>query len=185
MSPQASLLGLSASADQIIERTIDVEFSCANRKMGYYADINNDCKIFHICNPTSQADGELAVMQYSFFCPNGTQFQQSTLTCVTYNNAIPCEDSVMYYNLNDEERKEIPEEVHQEKPTTPAPKPARRAPAPVALSPVAPKQETVTVIRMTKSTTPAPPPTELMTDSPLPHPVAEYVTPSNTVVRMG
>ncbi|OQR73119.1 hypothetical protein BIW11_03644, partial [Tropilaelaps mercedesae] len=99
-SPEASFLGLPASADETIERTIDVKFSCANRQLGYYADTGNDCKVFHICNPMELPDGQKAVMQYSFFCPLNTSFDQQALTC-SKNVLVPCSLSEKYYHVND------------------------------------------------------------------------------------
>ncbi|KAJ9588513.1 hypothetical protein L9F63_018125 [Diploptera punctata] len=48
-------------------------FSCRQVKTsGYYADLDTDCQVFHIC-----ADGR----KISFLCPNGTIFRQSHLIC--------------------------------------------------------------------------------------------------------
>ncbi|KDR22635.1 hypothetical protein L798_12767, partial [Zootermopsis nevadensis] len=48
-------------------------FSCRQVKhSGYYADLDTDCQVFHIC-----ADGR----KISFLCPNGTIFRQSHLIC--------------------------------------------------------------------------------------------------------
>ncbi|KAH8417079.1 hypothetical protein KR222_002890, partial [Zaprionus bogoriensis] len=52
-------------------------FDCAQQPLpGYYADIEAQCQVFHICalNRT-----------YSFLCPNGTVFSQETLVCVWWN----------------------------------------------------------------------------------------------------
>ncbi|ALC45289.1 CG14607 [Drosophila busckii] len=52
-------------------------FECAQQTLpGYYADIEAQCQVFHICalNRT-----------YSFLCPNGTVFSQETLVCVWWN----------------------------------------------------------------------------------------------------
>ena len=34
-------------------------FSCDNLPYGYYADVDNDCKIFHVCQPITDADGQV------------------------------------------------------------------------------------------------------------------------------
>ncbi|XP_022671880.1 uncharacterized protein LOC111254853 [Varroa destructor] len=101
-SPEASFLGLPASADAAIEKTIDVKFTCAHRRLGYYADISNDCKVFHICNPMELPDGQKAVMQYSFFCPVNTTFDQQSLTCAPHPSPIPCHLAEKYYYVNDQ-----------------------------------------------------------------------------------
>lgn len=52
-------------------------FDCAQQPLpGYYADIEAQCQVFHICalNRT-----------FSFLCPNGTVFSQETLVCVWWN----------------------------------------------------------------------------------------------------
>ncbi|EDW81804.1 uncharacterized protein Dwil_GK10820 [Drosophila willistoni] len=52
-------------------------FDCSQQALpGYYADIEAQCQVFHICalNRT-----------YSFLCPNGTVFSQETLVCVWWN----------------------------------------------------------------------------------------------------
>ncbi|KAH8369459.1 hypothetical protein KR009_011646, partial [Drosophila setifemur] len=52
-------------------------FDCSQQPLpGYYADIEAQCQVFHICalNRT-----------YSFLCPNGTVFSQETLVCVWWN----------------------------------------------------------------------------------------------------
>ena len=44
--------------------------------------MNNGCKVFHICVPIYDNEGSLDRMdKYSFVCGEGTQFDQSTLTC--------------------------------------------------------------------------------------------------------
>lgn len=101
-SPEATLLGLSASADQALGHgPIDVKFTCADRPLGYYADMANDCKVFHVCNPTSMPDGQNAVIQYSFFCPAATTFDQQALICVPDPAPTACHLSEKYYNGND------------------------------------------------------------------------------------
>ncbi|KAI8441261.1 hypothetical protein MSG28_014902, partial [Choristoneura fumiferana] len=54
-----------------------LEESCDNRTYGYYADVDNDCQLFH-----------------------------EVLVCTRPRDAINCEDSPMYYDLNMEIGKE-------------------------------------------------------------------------------
>jgi hypothetical protein len=35
----------------ILQFPIRSTFDCTNRPYGYYADVDNDCKIFHVCYP--------------------------------------------------------------------------------------------------------------------------------------
>ena len=67
---------------------------------GYYADVDNDCQIFHICLPyktlpyPTLKKGETpppdVTYQFSFICPKWTIFAQDTLTCAWATEAIPC-----------------------------------------------------------------------------------------------
>merc|ERR1739842_164746 len=63
-----------------------------------YDDVNNGCKVFHICNPVYDNDGVVERMdKYSFVCGEGTQFDQQTLTCNYPEDAFPCEESPSLY----------------------------------------------------------------------------------------
>merc|ERR1719452_60350 len=83
-------------ADNLIRDT----FSCNGKIYGYYADVDNDCQIFHICLPyktlpyPALKKGETAppdvTYQFSFICPKWTIFAQDTLTCAWATEAIPC-----------------------------------------------------------------------------------------------
>ncbi|KAH7933678.1 hypothetical protein HPB49_015627 [Dermacentor silvarum] len=98
-SPQSAYLGLPSGSDDIVN-PIDISFSCAHRSLGYYADIGNECKIFHVCNPVLLSDGQVAMMQYSFVCPNTTVFDQQTLTCTSPPGTAPCQQAENFYYLN-------------------------------------------------------------------------------------
>lgn len=92
--------GLPASAADLLDKPYDDGFNCDQQDAGYgyYADTLNDCKVFHICNPVYNNDGELDRMdKYSFVCGEGTVFDQSTLTCNYPENAFPCEESPSLY----------------------------------------------------------------------------------------
>ena len=43
---------------------------------GYYADVANDCQLFHVCYPVAYPDGQEEMIKWSFICPNGTIFDQ-------------------------------------------------------------------------------------------------------------
>lgn len=76
-------------------------FTCQNRIYGYYADQDNNCQIFHICNPVILADGTLQTQMYSFFCGNQTVFDQSKLACVHFEDAVPCSQAHNYLGVNE------------------------------------------------------------------------------------
>jgi len=99
-SPEANFLRLSASADEAIDRAISTVFSCASRRYGYYADVSNDCRVFHICDPTINVNQESQTLQFGFFCPKGMIFAQEKLIC-DHSSAIACKDSERYYHINE------------------------------------------------------------------------------------
>jgi len=68
------------------------EFTCQGRDYGYYGDVANDCKMYHICVPPAS--------QYTFFCNNGTVFDQKVMNCVRDEDATPCGNTEKYYALN-------------------------------------------------------------------------------------
>ena len=64
----------------------------------YYADIDNNCEIFHICLPIEDDAGAIIeTAQWSFVCGNGTIFDQQTLTCNYPTDAFPCEEAAALY----------------------------------------------------------------------------------------
>lgn len=59
-----------------IRSDITDNFSCVNKTYGYYADVENDCQIFHVCLPVTYADGRENTFRWSFICPEETIFSQ-------------------------------------------------------------------------------------------------------------
>ncbi|KAH0547458.1 uncharacterized protein LOC123268416 [Cotesia glomerata] len=94
---------LPSNASLIRENIVDT-FSCENRIYGYYADIDNECQVFHVCMPQNRGS-----RRWSFICPSETVFNQATFVCTRINESIPCEESEQYYVLNEEIGKEEPE----------------------------------------------------------------------------
>ena len=74
--PISASLGLVSDADTIRENIVD-EFSCDGRVYGYYADVANDCQLFHVCYPVLYPDGQEEMIKWSFICPNQTIFDQA------------------------------------------------------------------------------------------------------------
>ena len=84
----------AADAETLLNQPLRQEFSCEGRDYGYYADIANNCQIFHICWPKMNEIEEVVGMnQWSFICGNQTVFDQATLTCNHISDAFPCEES--------------------------------------------------------------------------------------------
>ncbi|KAH8297703.1 hypothetical protein KR054_005973 [Drosophila jambulina] len=104
-----------------IRADITDNFSCSNKTYGYYADVENDCQIFHVCLPVTYADGRENTFRWSFICPEDTIFSQESFTCMRREDmTIECQDSARYYELNgnfggaaEEESKPMPEESEQ------------------------------------------------------------------------
>ncbi|XP_042866121.1 probable serine/threonine-protein kinase DDB_G0282963 [Penaeus japonicus] len=82
--------------------SISSSFNCLDRPYGYYADQENSCRIFHICNPALFSNGAVETYQYSFMCGEGTVFDQKELACVTESSAIPCQESSNFFYTNEQ-----------------------------------------------------------------------------------
>ncbi|XP_071517642.1 uncharacterized protein [Panulirus ornatus] len=80
-------------------RSLDTSFSCISRPYGYYADVDNDCAIFHICQPITSDAGQLVeTAHFTFICGEGTIFSQSSLTCTTPDLAYSCSQAPDIYD---------------------------------------------------------------------------------------
>ncbi|XP_064081453.1 uncharacterized protein LOC135198025 [Macrobrachium nipponense] len=81
---------------------------------GYYADVANECQIFHICLPWKELYpkqfAEDVTYQFSFICPNQTVFSQDVMTCTWESEALPCADSPELYWLNQNFFRKVPTE---------------------------------------------------------------------------
>merc|ERR1712212_1256419 len=96
---EGSGIGLPAGYQDILTRSYNPEsFSCEGQDYGYYADVESGCEIFHICLPIQDNDGIVtSTAKYSFFCGNGTVFDQQALVCNHADDAFPCEESPSLY----------------------------------------------------------------------------------------
>lgn len=95
-------LELPSNATSIRAEITDT-FSCENRGYGYYADVENECQIFHVCLPVMYDDVERKerTFRWSFICPEETVFSQVVFTCVRMED-MPneCQESEQFYKLN-------------------------------------------------------------------------------------
>ncbi|GFR06739.1 chitin-binding type-2 domain-containing protein [Trichonephila clavata] len=101
----SGLLGLSKRAAyelpdgaELIVGAIRTTFVCSND--GYYADMDNNCQIFHICQLATHAEGTTEMLHWSFLCGNQTVFNQFAFTCSRPEDSIPCANSGDFYYLN-------------------------------------------------------------------------------------
>jgi len=67
-------------------------FNCTDRPIGFYADLELDCMIFHLCDE----DGR----RIPYMCGNGTSFNQKFRVC-DWNYNVDCQESPEWYYLND------------------------------------------------------------------------------------
>ncbi|KAG7156551.1 U-scoloptoxin(01)-Cw1a-like [Homarus americanus] len=89
---------------------LDTSFTCEGRSYGYYADVDNNCEIFHVCLPVADASGTVVItLQYTFTCGNQTILSQDTATCKFREDAFPCDQAPTLYDVVNEEFGRIPE----------------------------------------------------------------------------
>ena len=59
----------AAEAESLLIQPLVKSFSCEGRDYGYYADVANNCQVFHICWPKMNELGMLAINIFSsLFC---------------------------------------------------------------------------------------------------------------------
>ncbi|XP_008195707.2 cuticular protein analogous to peritrophins 1-E isoform X3 [Tribolium castaneum] len=82
---------------KIYKRWVDIEnatftFDCTNRAIGFYADVEYDCQIFHMCDPEGR--------RIPHVCANDTSFNQEYRVCDWENN-FDCSEAPKWYFLNE------------------------------------------------------------------------------------
>ncbi|XP_003747843.1 uncharacterized protein LOC100899344 [Galendromus occidentalis] len=86
--------------DEVVGQ-VRTTFQCPQR-YGYFADVDNDCKVYHVCNPIRDSQDNIQEVQhFSFFCGNQTVFDQLTLTCSHPEEAVPCPNAPDFFYVND------------------------------------------------------------------------------------
>ncbi|XP_071552189.1 U-scoloptoxin(01)-Cw1a-like [Panulirus ornatus] len=92
---------LPVDYENTLTNPLVTSFTCEGRNYGYYADVDNNCEVYHICLPVvDEYGGVLRTAQYSFMCNNFTIFSQRSLTCDTRYDAYPCEDAPSLYDIS-------------------------------------------------------------------------------------
>jgi len=71
---------------------VTFNFDCTDRPIGFYADVEHDCMIFHMCDE----DGR----RIPYMCANETSFNQKFRVC-DWNYNVDCASSPDWYYLND------------------------------------------------------------------------------------
>jgi hypothetical protein len=74
------------------------EFTCNDRKFGYYADEGRNCSYYHLCIPVRLPifQQRTYYQRLSFICADNTWFDQTQIKCVPHPT-IACSDSAKYY----------------------------------------------------------------------------------------
>ncbi|XP_018016079.1 mediator of RNA polymerase II transcription subunit 15 [Hyalella azteca] len=103
---------LPSNASRIRPNLLD-GFSCAGRIYGYYADVLNDCQVFHVCYPlksvfNNHPDVPDITYDFSFICNDFLAFDQLSLTCGWATEVIPCENAQELYDVTNQKFFKIP-----------------------------------------------------------------------------
>ncbi|RXG72207.1 hypothetical protein Avbf_00169, partial [Armadillidium vulgare] len=72
-----SVYELPSNATVVNGGPIITGFSCDGLGYGYYADVANGCRVFHVCFPYATADNFQFTRMFSFICGLGTVFNQA------------------------------------------------------------------------------------------------------------
>ncbi|XP_015927200.1 uncharacterized protein [Parasteatoda tepidariorum] len=83
---------------ELLIGSVRTSFLCSTD--GYYADVDNNCQIFHVCHTTVDPDGQAQMQQWSFLCGNQTVFDQFSFSCTFPEDAVPCGSSGDFFYLN-------------------------------------------------------------------------------------
>ncbi|KAK7080005.1 hypothetical protein SK128_002857, partial [Halocaridina rubra] len=101
----------SADAETLLSAPLTTTFTCEGRNYGYFADMDNNCQVFHVCLPIGDENGEIVeTAHFSFVCGNQTVFSQESLTCSAPEESFPCEESATLYDIVNSEFGRILEE---------------------------------------------------------------------------
>lgn len=83
----------------MFQEPIRTGFQC--QQDGYFADVDNNCQIFHVCHRETDAEGKETQRQWTFLCGNQTVFNQLSLTCSYEEESIPCQSAPSFFYLNE------------------------------------------------------------------------------------
>lgn len=87
-------VAVSSSHDQ---HQVNSSFTCFDRSIGYYADIERNCQVYHFCI-LGDYNGEAVYQRISYLCLNDTLFDQQILDCVPEAKmSAKCAESAKYF----------------------------------------------------------------------------------------
>ncbi|KAM7282941.1 uncharacterized protein ISCGN_000138 [Ixodes scapularis] len=81
---------------ELLLEPLRTTFQC--RHDGYFADIDNNCRVYHICTRSIETR---QLQRFSFLCGNLTMFNQLTLTCTRPEDSVPCRNAPAFFYVND------------------------------------------------------------------------------------
>ena len=97
-APQSPAYTFPSEAESLLKSQLKTSFSCEGKAYGYYADVDNNCQVFHICLPIEDDAGAvIETAHWSFICGNQTIFDQATLTCNHEADALSCAEAPSLY----------------------------------------------------------------------------------------
>ena len=101
---------LPGGSEFLLRSNIQTTFTCDDLPYGYYADVDNNCQLFHVCLPVADEIGALVeTAHFTFMCGNLTTFSQESLTCVHEADSFPCAESRSLFDVSNAQFGIIPE----------------------------------------------------------------------------
>lgn len=98
--------------EEYLSAPLQTSFTCDGRSYGYYADVDNNCEVYHVCLPLEDDEGAVyQTAHFSFICGNQTVFNQETLTCASRDLSFPCAEAPSLYDIVNAEFGRVPEPV--------------------------------------------------------------------------
>ncbi|XP_071541801.1 U-scoloptoxin(01)-Cw1a-like [Panulirus ornatus] len=91
--PDTTYRGTSGVDYPSLDYLPKTNFRCEGRDLGYYADLETRCQVFHVC--------EAGNTQHDFLCPEGTIFNQKYIVCDWWYN-VDCPRSPEFFELNED-----------------------------------------------------------------------------------
>ncbi|KAK7084001.1 hypothetical protein SK128_025754, partial [Halocaridina rubra] len=103
---------LPADFEFIMSAPLQTTFTCEDLPYGYYADVDNNCELFHVCLPIADDIGALVeTAHFTFVCGNQTVFSQESLTCAHQEEAFPCSEARTLFELSNADFGRIPDDI--------------------------------------------------------------------------
>lgn len=97
---QASTVASTPTDLPDISAYTNTSFTCYGRSLGYYADVVQNCKVYHFCL-LGEYNGEPIYQRVSYLCMNEKVFDQQALDCVKESELkAPCKDSAQHYDIS-------------------------------------------------------------------------------------